>query len=334
MTGGNSGTPGPVPLLGIMADPHIGQSQAEGLVRTCIAWLLDRGVSAILVAGDLNERPGEPGFGVWARDPQGGGLPPEVQIVPCVGNWDTEVPPGVYDQTPIWPHATMQTRHDMLFQGREYFRWSVGGLSVFSLNNLTPYLTGAGVDAYANCNPPGSRTVLNPDHSGITVPSSAERVWLDEQADLTRDMPWKAGLMHRPPWSNYDTDPRRMHRDCREPLTHAIDCGLSLVVSGDQHVGCLSGPWYPPEVLVEPGGVGAYCLVLMGGYQCRPIDNALLPEGSILWSRGSSPVDPVCHAATLALGEDIAWLAIFEASNADPQGRVVWAQNIARNPGV
>lgn len=343
---GSGGTPGPLAMLtrgyslGIISDPHIGTAIHDDYVATCLAWLIGRarGLVGILACGDLVESP-EDSFNTWLRDPESGNVPTSIPLFPVPGNHDAEIGwGGPYEQTPDQPHATLVSRYAGYFRGREWYSVDHEALRIMAINNLTDYLSDAGYSTYYNNNPPGYHYALNPDHSGISIPGSAQRAWLDAQS-ASRHL-WKIIAGHRSLWAPYDTDPRKLNRLARPAMATPIDRGVSLIVTGDIHVGSFSGPWYPTapdyEEYRSPGSVGAYSLTLAGSYFPRDADPDVLPnpETTLHWSSGTGVSGSgLCHAALLTFQGDVAYLEVFECSNSNPTGAIVFTHTLLRNPG-
>ncbi len=253
--------------IGIMGCPHteVVGSDPEN-IRTCLDWLQSHDdLVALIGLGDLNESPNHIcSWKAWLDDPEGGNLAPGIVKLPVIGNHETEVEwGGPYGVTDADPHAAIKSRYPALFQGREWYKWDHRSLRFIALNNLTDYLSGTGESMYYNCNAPGAHYELNPDHSGITIPGSAQRVFLTSA--MASAHPWKIAACHRSLWAPYDSDPRRLHRTMRDAIRGAVDAGLSVIAQADIHVTSFSGPWYPTppdnEEYRSPGQCGVYSLV-------------------------------------------------------------------------
>lgn len=331
--------------IGLMGCSHTGVGMGgnrEANLRTCLDWLQSHDDLVALVGlGDLNESPNfEPGWSAWLDDPEGGNLASSIMKLPVIGNHDTEAPwLGPYGSTPEDPHATIKSRYPALFQGREWYRWDHGALRFIALNNLTDYLSDEAESMYFNCNPPGSQYELNPDHSGITVADSAQRLFL--AAAMTSAHPWKIAGCHRAVWAPFDSDPRKLHRSMRDALRGAIDAGLSLLAQADIHVTSFSGPWYPTppanEEYRQPGQCGVYSLTLAGGYAAREVDPDVLPNPETTLHYASGSETGHLHRVSVALLRfigDVADLQIFEADDGVPAGAVVFRTTLIRNPGA
>lgn len=340
---------GPVVMLtkgysiGFLGCPHIGALVGSPTnIRTCLDWLQTHAdLVALGVAGDMVESPKyEVGFGEWARGVDGGNLASSITILPVIGNHDAEVAwGGPYDETPDDPHATIKGRYPSLFRGREWYSWDHKALRFIALNNLTDYLDDSGVSMYYNCNPPGSQYELNPDHSGITIEGSAQRLFI--ASAMQSQHPWKIAACHRALWAPYDDDPRKLHRSARAALRGAVDSGLSLLVQADIHVTSFSGPWYPTdpdnEEYRQPGQCGVYSLTLAGGFVNRSVDDSVLPNHETTCHYASGYEVGHSHRANAALVRffgDVAELTIFEVDDGVPDGAVVFRTTIAKNPGV
>ena len=295
----------------------------------------DLGPVALCVAGDLVEAPEAPGFCSWAYAPDGGGLDPAIPVIPCVGNHDTETPiNAAFGSTPNDPHATFRSRFSALYGTVEWATWDSGPLRLMLLNNLTDYIRGdTGHPAYYNCNPPGA-DALNPDHGGISVANSPQRQWLDSVSNSAH--PWKIIVCHRGVWAPFASDSRRLNRACRAAFQTAINQGTTMVVQGDQHIAALCGPWYPDETYRQPGQCGAYALAVNGGFLTRAIDETVLPnhEETCQFALGRDYSLGLATVARLTIRDsEVAQLAIFGASAADPTGLVLHETEIIRNPG-
>jgi len=335
--------------LAIMSDTHVTDTPHEVKIARCIQWAQENATNlkALVMCGDNVDSPNYiPKFKDWAYHTDSGNLHVSVPIVTTIGNHDTEVPwHGAYGITPANPHLTIQNDYSDLFNGLEWYSWDCEDiLRIASVNNLTDYLGTeggyAGDSMYYNCNPPGDN-VLNPDHSGISIPASAQRTWLDSVFDSSH--PWKIIICHRSMWAPFDSDPRRLNRLARPAMATAIDKGCSMICQGDIHIGSLSGPWYPTapdyEEYRDPGSVAAYSMTLLGGYVPRSIDETILPDhdNTVLWASGYVPGGVgTMHIALLQLDSvsDYASLKIFRCSNADPIGEVIYETTITKNPGI
>lgn len=326
--------------VGFLSDTHLPRTpSAAERVRTCLDWIQANatGLVAVVNSGDMNVAPGaDPQFGTWIRQADGGNLAPDVTFLPVPGNHDAEVPwNGPYGETPDQPHATLQAEHAALFQGREWYVWDHEALRIIVLNNLTDYLADAGASMYYNVNPPGNQYELNPDHGGITVEGSAQRLWLESVVGSSH--PWKIVCCHRPMWAPFDEDPRKLHRAMRPIMAPAIDAGVSLFASGDVHVDSVSGPWYPTppdyEEYRAPGSVGAYAMTVCGGYAVREVDETVLPDHANTVHYAAGLVSGLATGAILQFEGDWAWLRLFSCSGLDPVGAEVWSGTLVRNPG-
>lgn len=319
-------------VLGVIADPHIPTTQHAARVRTVLDWIRMQGGASLMglaVLGDGNVNPyAAQRWHEWCRDPMGGNLPQWVREFFVLGNHDADAPPDAAE-THENPFGYARSVYPWLFGEREYYRASIDGVSLYALNNISDYLLDSGQSAYPNCNPPGNQFACNPDWSGITNPESAQRQWLDAEiaADTTG---WKIAMMHRALWAPFDSDPRKLNRAAREALRIPIEHGLSLVLQGDIHVGSFSGPWYPDEEIVAPGQ-GAYSLTLAGGYAVRQVDLSVLPPDSVAWASGGTMQSGITHGALIRFQEETAIVQVFECSDADPAGEVVFVRTIARN---
>ncbi len=341
--------------VGMVTDSHISASVGAANVLTSLDWLRsqDPKPRAILHAGDINEVPAAASsFSTWITE-QSGWPDPEIEFLYTIGNHDAEIPwGGPYGITPAAPHASIVARHARLFRGREWYHRDIESTRVIVINNLTDCLhETTGRSCYYNCNPPGAEYEVNPDHGGISIEGSPQRAWLEAVANS--DHLWKIVVGHRALWTPYDADWRPMNRLARPALRTPIDHGVSLVFTGDVHVGALSGPWYPAEPENEetrdPGQVGAYSLSLAGGYVVRSVDVSRLPgytggdvndaanSTTVHWADGNDnhPGDQhLCHAAHLTFAGDEAYLQIFACSDLNPIGGVVHTQTLRRNPGA
>ena len=342
--------------IAFMSDNHIPISTPDAKINVarCVEWAVDNAVNlvAMVCGGDSQTNPttlaAGDGYDTWIRST--GALPANIPVLPVIGNHDTRLTwsGGVYDSTLDTCHSGIMGEYSDLFQGNEWYSWEHGGqVQIAVINNLTDYLSEAGyafmplTNMYHNCNPPGAQFVLNPDHSGITVPGSDQRVWLD--ATMASGHPWKIICCHRAMWVPFNSDPRKMNKLARPAMAVPIDLGCSLICQGDTHIGSLAGPYYPTAPLYEdtvaPGGVGAYSLSLTGTYQNRLVDTAELPAGTVRWSSGSAGGAThvrKCHVALLEVvqGSETSTLTIFEVRDGDLPGSVVHTETIYRNPGA
>lgn len=344
--------------LGFVSDSHGGQSANFEHFVTVTMWLRSQTpIPVILIhggdltIGNLSGTIANHYLEAWETADVGWPFEDWVELV-APGNHDTMRPitdPG--ENTPASPYEYLLSVYPNLFQGREYYYYDYESTRVIVMNNNSDYVTGLGSSAYNNCNPPGADTEENADYSGITIPGSAQRVWLDAASGSNHL--WKIGVCHRALWVPFDSDPRRMNKDARPALKTPIDNGLSLLMQGDVHIGSFSGPWYPdPDdpteanaTPVNPGEVGAYSLSLAGGYVTRPVDVSVLPgytsgdvddeanSSTVHWASGAS-VGSKAQAAYLLIEGDVAYLQVFEAGSDDAEGSIVYSTTLVRNPGA
>lgn len=315
--------------IGLLADTHIGQGLNVHRVVRCVEWLrsLSPKPVAIVHAGDITISAEQPSaLDDWLEE-----IGREEEWILTCGNHDTEVEWAHDGDVPDRPHATIVDRYPELFGGREWYTKDVHSARVIVTNNNSDCLATTGYSCYHNCNPPGERDAANPDHSGITVSGSVQRQWLDRAAACPAD--WKMVVGHRALWVPYDTDPRPMNRGAREAMRRPIELGVSLLFTGDVHVGALSGPWYPDQELRVPGTVGCYSLSLAGGYAVRQVDESVLPEGACLWSDGGTGALGICHAGALVFGGAKVRLLVYRVAADDEEGSVVLETDLERNPG-
>ncbi len=329
--------------------PHIGQGASSrwGRVATCLAWGLAqaKGLTGILAAGDMVISPNvTTPLHEWLYDSEGGNVPAGIPLVPVLGNHDTEIANFDYDPVPASPHATAIATFPEHFRGREWFAWDAKlngkrtDLRVISLNNNTPYLDDDDVQMYANCNPPGHQYELDPDHSGITVEGSPQRLFLDE-ATKRRAGKWTIIAAHRPLWAPFDSDPRKLHRAMRPVLKDSIDRGSSILVTADNHLTSHSGPWYPTAPNYEEyrinGSVGIHSVTVSGGFMSRSVDDTVLPDHATTchFAHGYETADGVTHAVLLQFEGDDCSMRIFEVTPSDLDGTEVYSTTIKKNPG-
>ena len=333
-------------VLAFMSDLHAGGTAAYiAHVLSCIHWIQSQGctIGALCVAGDLCENDAEvPPFHEWIRDPDYGNLDESIELVVAPGNWDFDDTPasGVHEaiaENPLSGFKAIYTEYG----DKEYVCRDIGSVRIAGLNNVSDYLNGSGDSMYFNCNPPGYEHVVNPDHSGILTPGSELRVWMDSLFGYMAPR-WRITMAHRSHWAPFDSDPRKLNRDGRVAYKVPIDRGLSIVFTGDIHVGSLSGPWYPfggpidaTARYVPPGtGAGAYSLTLAGGYLPRDVETDILPDHATTcaWASGVDG-SKMSQAAIIAFDDygDTARIVIFEASDLDPVGSVVYDGILYRN---
>jgi len=334
-------------LLAFASDFHAGGTGAYfDHVITALNWIQMHGdlPSALCNAGDLCENTEETvPYHTWIRAAEYGDLDAGIDLIVTPGNWDAdELPTAGYGAIPENPYSALLALYPAQFAGLEYGYVDIGTtVRVAFANNNSDYLDDSGVSKYHNCNPPGDQFDLNPDHSGITDPASDARVFLDAVFDNPAP-PWRIVMMHRSLWAPFDSDPRKLNRDARAAVLTPIAKGASLVATGDIHVGSISGPWYPAggpvgdedALYVAPGGTGAYSLTHAGGYFPRDVDDEVLPNHATTcpWSSGGSTTMKV--QVSLVWFEDdgdSATIVIFEASDADPLGSVVYTGTLSRN---
>ena len=345
--------------LAYTSDPHHQVSGGIANFQTCVTWLNkqaeSKSVKALVVGGDLEEsfrydqqfkdfiRAGT--FSTYlGENTEGCNLNADIECLPVIGNWDTTS--ATHDEIPEDPHSIIVGRYPEYFNGKEYYTWDYKRvIRVFVINDITDYTTTAGSNTYFQCNPPGAPLgpPANPDHSGITVAGSDQHTWLD--GAFNTDHEWKIMCFHRPLWSARDNrdGSRRSNRVAREYLAPYIDRRLSLILSGDQHIGSLSGPWYPAGTenaqLKGPGQLGTYELIAAGGYFPRPIIPGSLPdeERSILWSSGQDATSHhIAHMVLLgfAPGSNVCDITIFEVTDEAPDGSVVYNGKLVQNRGA
>ena len=340
------------------SDPHFQWSGGIANFQTCVTWLngqaQTKNIRALVVGGDLQEsydqeqsfkdfiRTGT--YDTGAGELEGCNLNADIECLPVIGNWDTDS--HTHDEIPEDPHSIIVGRYPEYFDGKEYYTWDYKDtVRIFVVNDITDYTTTAGANSYFQCNPPGAPLgpPANPDHSGITVAGSDQHSWLDSGFDT--DHEWKILCCHRPFWSARDDrdGARRSNRVARPYLSSYIDRRLSLILSGDQHLGSLSGPWYPSgdedAKLKDPGQLGAYELVAAGGFLSRQVIAGSLPDEdqSILWSSGGEDnVHNLSHMALLGFtpGSNVCDITIFEVTNETPTGSVVHTGELVQNVGA
>ncbi len=330
--------------------PHVGQGSSSRWARvaTCLAWGLAqaKGLTGILVAGDMVVSPATTTpLHTWLYDSEGGNVPADIPLIPVLGNHDAEVPNGGdYGITPAAPHASTISTFAEYFRGREWHAWdaTLNGkptdLRVICLNNNSPYLDDEGTQMYHNCNPPGRELALDPDHSGITVEGSPQRLFLDE-ATKRRAGKWTILSAHRSLWAPFDSDPRKLHRSMRPVLKDSIDRGASILLTADIHLTSHSGPWYPTapnhEEYRANGSVGIHSVTVAGGFMSRSVDDTVLPEHatSCHFAHGYETADGVTHAVLLQFEGDHCSMRVFEVTPADLDGAEVYSATIKKNPG-
>lgn len=295
-----------------ITDTHVGQSVNLGNMRTVVDLARAEGaIEGVIHGGDGNETP-LVSFLDWWRDPEGGGAPASEKLIMAAGNHDTATVPG--SGATEDPFSAWRSRQ-WWCGSREWGRVSVGPVSFYVLNDLTDALD-AGTSCYDNCNPPGEHNELNPDWSGITDPESEQRLWL--AAELAADTtPWKVGVMHRPAWGPFSAARRPIHTAIQGLIQ---SCCFSLALSGDLHGGALCGPFS-----------GCWSLTQAGGYYIRPVDLDAFPGLPVVWSSSTAQNNSgLAHCARISFGEETASIRIFEASNANLTGGLVFAQTIER----
>jgi len=314
-----SGAAGQVPSSHwlFITDTHVGQSIYLHHMRTVVDHAraaAGGSIEAVIHGGDGNECPAA-SFLDWWHDPEGGGAPSSEQVLFTLGNHDTETDPG--EPAVSDPFATARSRYPWFAGTDNWYRVSIGGISVYSLLTTSDVLSPSGSSCYPNCNPPGELFALNPDHSGILDPESPQRQWI--AAELAQDThPWKIAVMHRPAWAPFSGQMRPVHTALQALLE---SCGFSLALGGDIHIGSLCGPL----------GGGLHSLTLAGGYVVRQVDLDAFPDLPVLWSSGGGGSTGLSHAALLSFSEESVLLRIWEASNYYPAGSLVHTATLPRN---
>ncbi len=298
-----------------ITDTHVGQSLYLHHVRTVVdlARAAAGGqIEAVIHAGDGNECP-TASFLDWWHDPEGGNAPSSEQVLFTMGNHDTETDPG--EPAASDPFATARSRYPWFAPGQDWYRVSIGPVSLYSLQTCSDVLSPSGSSCYPNCNPPGVLDALNPDYSGILDPQSPQRQRL--AAELAQDThPWRIVVSHRPAWAPFSGQMRPVHTALQQLY---LDSGFSLALGGDIHIGSLCGP-------ID----GLHSLTLAGGYVVRQVDLDAFPGLPVLWSSGGGGSTGLAHAALLSFDGDAVTVRIWEASNYYPAGSQVFAATLPR----
>lgn len=309
----------------IIADPHLGQTNHVARVQTCLDWGLAQTPApmAIYDAGDSNHA--EMAALLASEYPAFAGAYRKV-----LGNHDSDYPidcpSGTVSANPF--AGTIAALP--YFGGNEWWSHDMRTLDdrathvrVVGLQNNSPSWNPIGVDNYYNCNPPGVQNELNHDHTGLTDPNSAQRIFLEAAIQTAPD--WCIVLAHRGWLTARDEHPRPLAHDTEFLLAYFEAWGVSLVASGDIHVGSYT----------RAPGKKLRHLCLSGGYATRAVVDTAVPEGSILWASGASVMNSgLCQIAYLNINNDSVALHIFECSDANPEGGVVYTDTFTRNGGV
>lgn len=325
-----TGTPLPqttdIVLLAV-TDNHLGQTANVEHVRTCFTWGFDSAapVLAVLDAGDSIH--GNLA-GLLASE-----YPGTYAYLNALGNHDgnhpIDCPSGTVGPDPF----SEQIARFPVLAGREWYAHDLLTLDgrpthvrvVAVQNNIPSWNPATSVDNYYNVNPPGVQTELNPDHTGLTDPESPQRQFLAEAIQTAPD--WCIVLAHRgfPGRVARDEHPRPLAPELAPLIPLFSSWRVSWVHTGDVHVGSY----------VRVPGERITWTSLEGSYATRSAENGVVPDGSLLWASGaSSMMSGLCQIIRANINNDSCSIQIFECSDADPAGAVVFTDTFNRNGGV